>query len=596
MVMSTFAIQRGATPLCVWDLSTEAGTFHPRTVHRDGMMILEESSKVAFVLDPVPEGTEYRISVGDVSLSDLVPRLEDAAGVALSGRLLWRELAYFESARGRTNIVLEARSDVSQHSRWETVLIVAVYVLPSKLGEARYESMADDLETLSRSLLVDLYGKSVRCQDVRFGMAANRYQSHERALAAIRKALAELGPLLGTIAQRPASKVHAVPNWQRYWGSERLSPSAITALSRRAAIHSMARRPITIRTQRRVESFDIPEHRTIHAFLNILQRRAEQCERAASGHIRAIKSERDLRHVQLVSGPTLYERVDLPRIGRLHAGAQKARQSSVLSGRLATLPFLREAKPELLAARGGAFQRSSEYRAVLNLIRRFLLANSVWCDGYDMSAVAKLTSRLFEQWCYLQTVEAFRACGLELREWSDALRKNLRSRFVLDFDRGLMFEGALGSNLRIRFRYEPWILGEESAAKAGETLCRKSGADVAWCPDIVIECLHWHGGTWHPVYGIVLDCKYVPRIRDQHWLDTRKYLQIRSTETNRQIVKQLWLIAPGNEPTLASEDPGVTFTERGPSCESGEYVQFQIGASSTHNLQECDGFRRDFSV
>lgn len=596
--MSTFAIQHGPTALCTWDLETGAPAFHERATHRDGLLVVRETDKLGFVLNPAPEGLEHRIFVGDVPLSELVPTPEDAAGVALGGQLFWRDLAYFESARGQTGIMLEARPEDRVSDTWQRVLDVRVYVLPSKLGEERYQRMANDLQELSRGLLVDLYGKSTQTHDLRFAKEGKAYHSRERELESIEAVLDRLGTLLRAIRQRPASRVQTVTWQQSYWGGERLTPAAIDWLSRRGTAPSTSKRPLAIRTRRRVETFDVPEHRVARAFLEILIRRADYCAEVARRHVRAIASDQHLRDVRLGDGPTIYESVDLPRIKRLEEAVRRAERSASLATAMTALPFLSDVPPELVAVRGGTFQRSPEYRALFLHIRRFLLGNALWYEGDEMSAVTKLTSRLFEQWCYLQTVEAFRACGLDLREWGDALRQNVQSRLLLDFDRGLTFEGILTPDLRLRFRYEPWILGADSASRAGETLCRGSSGDVAWCPDIVIECLRQHEGHWRPVYGIVLDSKYTETIRDQHWHETSKYLEIRSTHTRRQVVRQLWLIAPGEQAFIGSEDPAVSFDETGPSCASDEAVRFRMaaappaGAAPGQAPSEPDAFTR----
>ena len=322
-------------------------------------------------------------------------------------------------------------------------------------------------------------------------------------------------------------------------------------------------------TPQKAESFDIPEHRVLRAFLKTVVQRATYCLQVARGHIAAIQSERHMRHIRLGAGPTIYESVDLPRIRRLELAVAQAEQSLVLATAMCDLPFLRGVRPQYVAVQEGAFQRNVEYQMLLQIIRQFLLTNALWYEGDQLSAVTKLTSRLFEQWCYLRIVDAFRECGLELREWNDALRQNLRSRFILDFDRGLTFEGDLGVGFRLRLRYEPWILGHESAARIGETLCRGSSRDVAWCPDVVIECLTQHDGDWQPVYGVVLDCKYTAAVKTQHWSDTGKYLEIRITYTGGQVVKQLWLIVPAMHGGIRSEDDLIEFTEAGPSCCAG---------------------------
>lgn len=577
--MSTFAIQRGPAALCTWDIPSGGASFHARAIQQDGILVVEETDRLTLVLTAPTEGHEYRLFIGDVPLADMVPTPEDAGGVALGERIFWRELAYFESARGHTKILIEGQPQDAEVEAWVPVFSVSIYVLPSKLGEDRYQRMADDMQDLSRSLLVDLYGKSMQTYDLRVAKEGRAYRSPEQELESIASVLDRLGPLLTAIQQRPASRVITTRVKRDYWGAGRLTPTAVTWLSRRSTALSATERPLPVITAEKAESFDIPEHRVMQALLQLLIRRANYCRRLARDHVKAITSEQHLRHIRLGAGPTIYESVDLPRIRRLEAAIRKAEQSSALAAAMGSLGFLRGVKSQFVAVHEGAFQRSPEYQAVLHIIRRFLLAHAVWLEGEEMSAVTKLTSRLFEQWCYLRIVEAFRACGLELGEWSDALRQNLRARFILDFDRGLKFEGSLGSELRLRFRYEPWILSQASAAKASETLYRGLSSDIAWCPDIVIECLSRQDGQWRPVYGVVLDCKYTARVKAHHWTATTKYLEIRSSQTRRQVVKQLWLIAPAVQAGIRSEDPAVQFAESGPSCEPDEAVRFVLSVA-----------------
>jgi hypothetical protein len=576
--MSHFTIERGTVPLCTWEIDTGNAACQQGAECRDGILVLEETDKVAFVIDPASQDVEYRISIGDVPLSEITPAADDVGGVALGCRLVWRQFRYFESARGHTRVTVEAQAIGAPVDSWKVALVATVYVLPSKIGEDRYQYMVGDLEVLNRSLLIDLYGKSQQTYDTRLAREGRGYQSREQELASIEAVLDRLSLVLLAIGRRPASCVCAVPWLQHYWGSERLAPAAVVAMCGRGVAPRAANLPLVVRNYRRMESFDIPEHRVIRAFLGILLRRSVFCGRAARGHVGAIMLERNLRDVRLRDGPTLYESVDLPRIRRLEEGIRKATRSASLVTRLIGLPFLNGVRPELSAIRGGIFQRSQDYQAALRIIRPFLVANAVWYEGDDTSAVTKLTSRLFEQWAYLRVVEAFRRCGLDLREWTDVLRQNLRSRFILDFDRGLSFEGKLGPDLRLRIRYEPWILSQSSAIRAGESLCRGSSEQVAWSPDIVVECLRMVEGRWQTVYGIVLDCKYTTRVRDHHWTGTMKYLQIRSTETLGQVVRQLWLVSPGARAGLKCEDPAVAFLPTGPSCARDEAVRFRLTA------------------
>ena len=577
--MTTFAIQHGATPLCTWDLDSGQVVLHERAIHRDDMLVLSETEKVGFVLDPPTQDMAHRIFIGDVPLGDVAPSPDDAAGLLLGGKLYWRDLAYFDSGRGQTRLLLQSRPADLAHETWTTLLAKDVHVLPSKLGENRYQAMTNNLQDLSRSLLVDLYGKSRQTHDVRFAKEGKVYHSQEHELRAIEAAVDRLGLLLESIGRRPASRIQVTSRPQRYWGPERLGPAALTAIARSGVNPALAERPLRFMNRARVETFNVPEHRVVRAFLEVIVRRAGFCAEVAQSHVRAITSERHLRHIRLGEGPTIYESVDLPRIGRLQDAIKTAHRSIALATAMMKLPFLRDVPPEFAAIREGTFQRNPEYHALMILMRAFLLQNAVWYEGDDVSAVTKLTWRIFEQWCYLRIVDAFRGCGLDLREWSDALRQNLRSRFIVDFDRGLMFEGALGPDLRLRFRYEPWILGQSTAIQDGETLCRGTSGKVAWCPDIVIECLRRKDDRWQPVYAIVLDCKYSARVTDQQWSSIAKYLEIRSTETARQVAKQLWLISPSATSEVSSEDPAVSFSETGPSCGADEAVRFRLTVS-----------------
>ena len=571
-----FAVQHGPTPLCTWDLPTGIATFTAHAMRQDGRLVMRELDKCGFVLRPSEDGQEYRILIGDIPVADLMPDPAHAGGAAMLGQLVWPDISYFESGRGDTKVILESREEVSDLEAWKPLLQFSVYVVPSKISEESYQRMVDDLSDLSRSLVVDLYGKSNRTCDVRLAKQARSYHSREEELDSIVTVVDRLGVLLHGIQQSPASRAHREVVRANYWGSERLGPRAVAVLSCQGISAKSTIRPIPVVQTRLVESFDVVEHRTLKAFLNILKRRAGFCASAAGDHIRAISAERPLRNIRFDEGPTLYESVDIPKIRRLTDAICKANRAARLIEAMGMLPFLADVRPELAHEREGAFQRNAEYREVLRIIRGFLHANALWSEGEDFSAVTKLTSRLFEQWCFLRIVEAFRASGLDLREWSEAFRPNLHSRFILDFDRGLHFEGRLSTGLRLRLRYEPWILGEQSAERVGETLYRASSENVAWCPDIVVECLKQQDNLWQPVYAIVLDCKYAMRIRDQHWSDTHKYLQIRSTRSKRQVVRQLWLISPDAGDAITCTDPAVAFGRSGPSCARTETVCFSM--------------------
>ncbi|MEQ9379593.1 MAG: DUF2357 domain-containing protein [Pirellulales bacterium] len=574
--MSIFAIHRGPTPLCEWDLETGTSTARKPDIFKDNMPVLEEDLRVGFKLDPAQDGVEYRIFIGDVPLTDIAPTLNDAGGQITAGRVFWRDLQYFESARGKTKLLVEARREGEGDGGWAVVHATWIYVLPSKVGEQRYEDMSADLNRVSYSLLSDLYGKSQRTADLGYAWKRQAFHSREAELHAIEETLARLELLLNRIQYRPASRVVTDLLPQQYWGLRRVHPASIAATARRGVDLRTAPRPVKLTALTKTESFDVAEHRITKAFLEHIRRRCALCSSAALGHARAIHSEKHLRDVHLGDGASIYESVDLPKIATLKSAAETARRCETIATALQTLPLFQNVPATLSAPHGGSFQRTMEYRALLNTISTFLLRHAAWYNGPDYSLVTKLTSRMFEHWTFLRIVNAFRLAGLDLCEWTDALRHNLRSRFLIDFERGLMFEGAFGSSFRVRLRYEPWILTREAAVKSRETLYRGSTGKTAWSPDIVIECLRHNGDKWVTVYAVVMDCKYTRQVMNHHWNGITKYLEIRSTDAGRQVSKQLWLVWPGEPTGIRSEDSEIQFTADGPNSNQNEVLRFQL--------------------
>lgn len=574
--------------MCEWNIESGQVSLHDRAVQRDGMLVLSEESRVGFVLDPADDGVQYRITIGDVPLSDITPSHDDAAGMVLGGRVFWRDLAYFESARASTQLVLESRSECDNDDDWKTLISVGIYVLPSKIGEDRYEAMSDDLNRVSHSLLSDLYGKSRRTVDLKFAPKGNTYHSREVELRAIERTLVRVEDLLRSIALRPASRIITTTVPEQFWGGQRLHPSSISTLLRQGVDLKTASRPLTVMARKKAESFDIPEHRITKAFLELILRRCVYCADAATAQARVIASEKHFRDVKLNDGPSIYETVDLPRIEKLNSAVAAARSYETIVLSMLQLPFLRGIPAKFDSLRSSTFQRNDEYRMLLTVMRRFLLEHAQWYEGDDYSSVTKLTWRIFEQWTFLRVVDAFRKAGVELREWTDALRQNLKSRFLIDFDRDLVFEGIIGHDLRLRFRYEPWILGHNSAVQSKKTLYRGRSGEMAWSPDIVIECLRPESGSWVAVYAIVLDCKYTARVTDQHWNGITKYLEIRSSYSEKQVAKQLWLVHPSDTECIQCEDPAVDFSSVGPSCDQNESLCFRLPVTPD-SLTDCPG-------
>lgn len=224
-----FAIYRGPTLLCLWESSESRLTFSEQARHHEHKLILGELDYTSLVIEPADEEREYRISIGDVPISDMMTHPAEASGITMLGRRVWGERAYFESARGDTPIAVDTRPRLCESLPWDCICRMMVYVVPTKVGEAAYEQMADDLMRISRSLLLDLYGKSNRTVDLTLAKRAHGFHSHEEELDAAAGIVDRLGPLVTAIERRPSAVM--VRKWVRreYWGTERLDPASSRA-------------------------------------------------------------------------------------------------------------------------------------------------------------------------------------------------------------------------------------------------------------------------------------------------------------------------------------------------------------------------------
>ena len=78
-------------------------------------------------------------------------------------------------------------------------------------------------------------------------------------------------------------------------------------------------------------------------------------------------------------------------------------------------------------------------------------------------------------------------------------------------------------------------------------------------------------------YAVVVDSKYSVRIQDHHWSRVEKYAQIRTVVGLRQVVRQVWLAHPGENPGIHCRDTTVTWTAGGPDRPRDEIVLGDLG-------------------
>ena len=113
--------------------------------------VVTETDRIAFEVSPREAGMEYEIRIGDFAIER-----------AHHGRraVEWEDNAYFDSARGQTQITLLSRNGDDPAAAWATRARFDLWVCPGKLTETAYQRMFDDLAKLSGGLVFDLLAKS----------------------------------------------------------------------------------------------------------------------------------------------------------------------------------------------------------------------------------------------------------------------------------------------------------------------------------------------------------------------------------------------------------------------------------------------------
>ena len=566
-------ILQNAKILATYHVDGRPPVFQPGARVVEGRLVLEELGKYSLRVEESTGDVEFSVRIGDLPIGELLPEGALPGGVRIGEHVHWSKdwAPYFESARGATTVHL--RSPLLG----DAGIDVPAYVVPTKVTEDGLDAMTADVGRLSASLLLDLYGKSQSGRPLIRVRPITIVRSPEEELSLLASVVPSLVLVLGEISRRPASVVQRRSAPRTCWGHERFTPSMTRDIARTGFVAKAAHFPLTMECEFSVESFDVPEHRITAGFLELLVRRATVCRDAARIQAASILSDRPYRDLKIAIGPSLYQVHDAPRIARLRAASSQAQMICATLRKLRSLPILARSKPELAKPRHGVFQRSTEYRALNRLMQSYFVRVPVANNYTRRPRAAKLTSTLFEQWCFLRIVEGFRHAGIVFTPWEEVIQRRATSQFMIDFERGMCFLGVIDPGVRLRIRYQPWILGKDEAISLRESLYRGRERQAAWSPDFVIETQFATSGVWQTRYVIVLDAKYTRDIQPRHWGDIGKYEHIRSvTQSGRQVTKQLWLIHPSSVDAIRCEDPEVVFGPTGPTSSSDELQKFVL--------------------
>ena len=530
----------------------------------DRPMTISELQPVGFSLTSRTQDVEYAVSIGDVPLPP---------GRAFGPNIYWEDGHHFESARGRVRVHLRTRA--APDASWRVRARLDVNVVPTKLGERRYETLVNEIRETAAGLIFDIVSKMFRGVRYARGLTQVSSQASHLELAKLQRQWRGISRALDPITTEPRLRTGRCIELRSYSGAGVLSPNTAARLAARGFNpRSPDRgRPVTIPVERLTRTGDIVEHRVILWFLQLLFRRIQECTEAARAEILLIESERELRDVNMGAGPTLYEEVDLPKIERLRESIAQANDLAAQIRRATRSPLFRHLQPQAGPINTPVFQHVDVYHRCGRRMRHYLTASLVVLEAGERERL-KATSRLYEHWVFLRLAAAFRACGLCGDDLEGVVRRRGRHRFVLDLDEDMVLLFHVEPGRFVRLRYEPWILPVEAARKRGDTLCRGAGDSApAWKPDVLVEFID----SGEVTYAVVVDSKYSARIQGHHWSRVEKYAQIRTVVGLRQVVRQVWLAHPGENAGIHCRDTTVTWTACGPDRPRDEIVLGELG-------------------
>lgn len=570
MSNSKFSLTRNGYPICSVPLGEAATAIGE-------VPAVGELHICGFELEHREADQEYLVQVGDEPASSPRPHERDGRGIG-SGRgrsVLWEDAAHFEGARGRVWVELYGRS-LEPVGKWLWKAQLPVTVVPQKLSDLQYQAMFEELSALSAGLVFDLISKTARRLTIDVDKPAISARSAHLELNMVETIWASFAVGLLEISKQPATTLQLVRKLALCWGGDRMS---VGGLARLAATgldprRSHVPRPFVSISERVHEAFDTIEHRIVLGFLRFLYYRVGDCVRRAENQIGAIQDERRYRDIKITDGPTLWESVDKPRIRRLEEACSRAEglQKKILAA--AGLPFLAGLTPWLRQPISPVFDNVAPYRRIRHEMLRYLNSALVTVEEAGRERI-KSTSKMFEQWVFLQLASAFRESGLYTEGHEGLVQRSSERSYTVNIERGARVTFRSLDGRIISLRYEPWILPFVTAKERRETVYRRTSGDTPWSPDVLIEFLML-GDDPDQIpqveYAVVIDAKYARRIAEYHWDKTTKYLEIRATRNSRQVVKQLWLAQPG-EPDIFCKDSAIAWSSVGPNCPHDETVQ-----------------------
>lgn len=541
---------------------------------------INETTRVGFEVVDFDSEADYVITVGDFPVSDDDRKIH-------RDRVEWDEKTnYLDGASGYTVVSLADR-------KTGTVLAsVNIIVEPTKLSSSAYEQMVYDLGQISAELLLDLLAKSRKS-------VAHNFFAKNKGIVPLTTRL-ELNQIMSfwrrfsvtltAILDEPNTRIQLVPVVRQISHWDRVDHRVMRTLVQRGwSPRSAVQGRMFHKLQTPRVTHDTVENRVLTSFLKLLLRQVSRC-------VARIEEERDecineIEQFKQTDWPVynFIKHRNRPRINileaRIDAVDDLIRQMRSMIHRH-MVKAKRLTKEELIMSlETQVFLNDSRYSLAARQMRSFIKKTGVVLQvGEDEGA--KTNARIYEQWVYFQICAALRASGLSCISHNSIFEPIRRDRFSVDIDRNaaLTFESAYGQ--LVRLRYEPTIF-PLSVAQGTDSLYRGLSEKPAegskrspWTPDIVMEILEpvEHTRDYRLSYAVVFDAKYTTKELSHGKIeDIHKYLEIKSVETGRQIVRQLWVAAPV-DPSIDLSDDSISWSKDGEvSAPTTDLIQGVLG-------------------
>ena len=467
----------------------------------------------------------------------------------LSSGLMWEAQKFLANYRGWVSV--QVARQTGEH---RAVTEISFACLPSKITEDQYRVMLEEIESVSRWLLLDVVGgrKEVGWRGRTSASEFTGMSEHE-AIAAV---MDKIRPDLHRLAEGQGRELRMERERTNCWSVDRLDARAIMELTSSGVD---PRRPANLPFRCTIPKWnpttDVHENRQIAAFLRSLIDRVGFVIDNIDLRIDQLDEDRWWRDNAPFGQKSIWESEDVPRrqsLERVGEAARALRRS--IQRDLRPLPHLSTASGALDLRPTSLFLRHPVYARLYRVMLAFLRTHGAVFDraDFETQARSKGTDKLYEYWVFLSIVRYFQErAKLTASEYGQLYERSANDgSYVLNIERSYV-TFRLDEARTLRVYYSPLIFRREEAQRRDHPFYRL-GDGLPYSPDFLIEVRR--GDQLQ--MGVILDAKYMSEV-SRELRDLQKYLPaIRDARTGEVFSRMLWIVYVG-DPNAESDTTGV---------------------------------------